>query len=713
MIYSSRVTALLLAIAVSGCNRDVAAPRPPSGPDGQPTIVLQASQFTARPGERVVIRTGAVLPGTRSLAAFSGTLRFDASRLRYVGQPLEGQTLVLVNPAEPAGQLRVLAYNPLGLPTAPVELVFDVLGSDYLRQLEFQFSLGGTSDLSWFHSASPALRIDPLSTPASTVLPRALSSADWATQLQWTPVKPQAIPARSPGQGVVYGDVTLNGTVDLFDILFVANLTVGLQPLLTDLGKDYVIAGDVAPFNLPGLGEPTDPVPPGLDPDGTHTIDLFDLLPIGNEVAGVDQPVVGELIPGRAIAAARAVVSGTIASNRTFFRDSVYELRGRVDVAGSVRLTIESGTRIEGDGATRGALVVRRGGRLDARGTRLSPIIFTCTAPLKSRGCWGGVVLNGFSLLNNGIPGTGGVDVMGCPERTSIGNPGLYGGCLVQDTSGVLRYVRIEFAGMAPQGQGPAPGLALLGTGSGTAIDSVQVRESLGDGLFISGGTVDLRAIILTDNLGAGLSWDDGWVGRGQSLIVQQGSDGREGLLGSDAAMAYSARPLSQPQLYGVTVIGPPAGGPTTAPGILLHQGSGGIIRNLIVLRPSGSGLDINNAESCALASGTGAAIKIDHAIFFGGTPDFSDDTDCIDEAAYAQLPARSNRQIDPGLLGPFVSQSPDLRPTAVGAAAAGGLAPPSDGFFDVTNTWLGAVPPAGLGSTVIPWYAGWTVGWP
>lgn len=699
-------------LLVGACSREAVAPRGEGGGFPQPRIVLESSDPEARAGARITVRVGASLDGSAPFVDLSGVVHFDPHRLRYLGQPLSGQSLIVVNAdRRNEGTLRVVAYDPHGLGAAPIELAFDVLATDAVGSVSFEFGLGGTAAPVWYRQASPATGVAPLESPPSAAPPKLLTTADWAGQLAWGK-SPRRGPALTPGQGTIYGDVTLDGAVDLFDILFVANLTVGLQPLLTDLNKDYVIAGDVAPFNLPGLGEAGDSLPPGLNADGTHTIDLFDLLPIGNEVAGVDQPIVGEPIPGRQAATTRVVLSGVLPLSRTLTADTIYELHGIVDVPGGVRLTIEAGTRIEGDGASRGALVVRRGGRLFARGTRLQPIVFTCTGA-RTRGCWGGVVLNGFSLLNNGLPGSGGVDVQGCPERASIGNSGVYGGCLVQDTSGVLRYVRIEYAGMAPPGGGPAPGLALLGTGSGTALDSVQVRESLGDGLFISGGTVDLRSVVLTDNLGAGLAWNDGWVGRGQSLIIQQGSDGREAIRGSDADADFTARPLSAPRLYNVTIIGPPTAGMEAAPGILLGQGSGGTIRNAVILKPTGAGLEIDGTESCALATGAAPSIQVDHAIFFAGSPDLSGDSDCIDEVAYGMDPARANRFIDPGLLGPLVSQSPDLRPESAGAAATGAVAPPSDGFFDVTQLWIGGVTPADASRAGIPWYSGWTVGWP
>src|SRR5262249_61033636 len=128
----------------------------------------------------------------------------------------------------------------------------------------------------------------------------------------------------------------------------------------------------------------------------------------------------------------------------------------------------EAGTQVEGDVAARGALAVRIGGRLRAVGTRLQPIVFTCNAATKTPGCWGGLSLNGTSLLNNGA-GTG------CPVKLAAVNGLPYGGCVVQDTSGTLRYLRIEDGGMARPGGGGAalPSPALVGVGTGTVVDSI------------------------------------------------------------------------------------------------------------------------------------------------------------------------------------------------------------------------------------------------
>src|SRR5262249_37045748 len=205
-------------------------------------------------------------------------------------------------------------------------------------------------------------------------------------------------------------------------------------------------------------------------------------------------------------------------------------LQGSASVPGSVHLTIQPGTRIEGDAATRGALIIQRGGRIFATGTRLEPIVFTCNAPSKTPGCWGGLVLNGFSLLNNDQTGN---PIIGCPEKPSIGNSGVYGGLPVWETQGPSLHRRVEYGGMPlSTGEPATPGLALLGAGSGTVIDKVQIHGSAGDGLFISGGTTNLRYVASTASALAGLAWEDGWVGKGQFVFVQQGMGMGDGLRG-------------------------------------------------------------------------------------------------------------------------------------------------------------------------------------
>ena len=662
-------------------------------------------------GRRIAVRINAQAVGTARLQGFQGILRYDPARLRYLGQPLEGDAAILVNHADTAlGRLHIVSFSTRALPTIAAELGFEILRTDFAASLSLTPIEAVTTEVEMIREIRVAPPIDVRETP-SRVLPQLLSVEDWAAHFGATRV---AGPARVPGAGTIYGDATLDLVINVLDALHTANLAVGNRPLLTDASKDYVVAGNLSPFNLPGLGEAGDNDPPGRNSDGSYTITVLDAVAVANEAVGNDQPVAGEPVPGRTIPSNRAILSGNIDSGvvRMLSRDTVYELQGMVNVLGSGTLVIQSGTRIEGDVATRGSLVVRRGGTIDAQGTRLLPIVFTCNAVTKSRGCWGGVAISGFSLLNNGEILPGGSDVNGCPQKIGPIHPGYYGGCLVQHSSGILRYVRIEYGGMAQPGAGPVPGLALLGVGSSTVIDTLQVYGSLGDGLYVGGGTVNLRGALITNNAGDGLRWDDGWVGKAQFLIIQQDADNDHAIHGANFALNPDAGPRSAPQIYHVSIAGPPTGLGAAGAGILLEHGTDITLANAIVYRAGGAGLDIDGAESCARALAVPATIRVEHSIFFANHPDLGDDADCIDESSWASDATQANRIVDPALIAPGLMITADFRPAPGSPALTGFVLPPSDGFFDLSPAYIGAVGPANSTGTNVPWYAGWSRGW-
>lgn len=694
-------------LLVTGCGDQDRTQRPPTG---QPlTAGLALSNLAAGAGDTVAVQVLVRRDDSEPLATVQGELRFDPATLRFIGQPVDSSTFVLVGDTDAeSGLLRIVSLRLGGLPDAAAEVRFEVKRAGYAAGLGYRFTVAAGVDRREFRDAEVlALQVSGATAPGAV---HRVSLVEWAGRLGVTLSERPRI--NSAGDGFIYGDVTLSGNVNVLDHLGVAALAVNLRPLLTDPTKDYAVAGDVAPANLPGLGEATDALPPGQEPDGSHTINALDLLAIARENVALDDPIVGSHIPGRAARPFRAILSGDITSDRSFFRDTVYELHGIVNVPGSVTLTIQAGTRIEGDGATGARLVIRRGGNINWIGTRLEPIVFTCTAPTKTPGCWGGVVINGLSLLNNAQTGSDSLTI--CPEKASIGNPGRYGGCLVEDDAGTMRYVRVEYGGMSGGEGFPTPGLALLGVGSGTVIENVQVHASLGDGLFLSGGTVNLRHLVITANLGTGFRWDDGYGGgtaggNTQFLIVQQPANGGDGIRGSNWAVDPNAGPRSRPRLYNVTVVGAGAGA-GSGRGVVFENGSGGALRNTVILQSSGSGLDLMGAATC---DQTGAGnLELDHSIFFGSTPDFSADNDCIDESAFGLEPVRANRVTDPALVAAGNSLTPDWRPVMDGAATHGFITPPSNLFFDTTVEFVGAVDPANIAGTNIPWYAGWTRGW-
>ena len=118
-------------------------------------------------------------------------------------------------------------------------------------------------------------------------------------------------------------------------------------------------------------------------------------------------------------------------------KKGTYTLKGWVYVADGAELTIEPGTVIKGDKQTMAALIVERGGKLFAQGSQTAPIVFTSDQAKGQRrpGDWGGLILCGKAPHNAGE-----AQIEGGPRTKHGGND-------VHDNSGVLSYVRVEFAG--------------------------------------------------------------------------------------------------------------------------------------------------------------------------------------------------------------------------------------------------------------------------
>ena len=162
-------------------------------------------------------------------------------------------------------------------------------------------------------------------------------------------------------------------------------------------------------------------------------------------------PLAALLAAPAALLGADIVVNSNITSNRTWTKTNTYILDGRVFVTDGVTLTIEPGTVVKGKARAAqdaSALVIARGGRINAAGTAAEPIVFTAEADnlngnlgQNDRGLWGGVVILGRARTNT-ASGQGNIE--GIPTTEPLG---LYGGTDDADNSGVFRYVSIRHAG--------------------------------------------------------------------------------------------------------------------------------------------------------------------------------------------------------------------------------------------------------------------------
>ncbi|CAM3033626.1 MULTISPECIES: hypothetical protein [Sphingomonas] len=221
----------------------------------------------------------------------------------------------------------------------------------------------------------------------------------------------------------------------------------------------------------------------------------------------------------------------------------VYRLRGQTEVGtdlgstggAGVTLTIAPGVVIAADSseATNDLLLVNRGSKISAVGTRDAPIVFTSQQNLVSNGVsdatqgqWGGIILLGRAPTAVCATGTGPNNAAGSSTSCQLAIEGVtgrfYGGANQADSSGQLSYVQIRYSGIAISDGNELQGLTLGGTGSGTVLDHIQSHNSADDGIEIFGGTSNLKYIAITGADDDGFDIDNGYRGFMQFLIAAQ-----------------------------------------------------------------------------------------------------------------------------------------------------------------------------------------------
>ncbi|MEF2621338.1 MAG: hypothetical protein U0M48_04210 [Xylanibacter rarus] len=187
-------------------------------------------------------------------------------------------------------------------------------------------------------------------------------------------------------------------------------------------------------------------------------------------------------------------------------KKGTYILKGWVYIADGAELTIEPGTVIKGDKQTKASLIAERGGKLIAQGTATEPIVFTSEEAKGNRrpGDWGGIILCGKAKNNKSE-----MQIEGGPRTKHGGNDDA-------DNSGVLSYVRIEFAGYPFQTDQEINGLTLGSVGSGTKIDHVQVSYTNDDSYEWFGGTVNCKYLVAYKGWDDDFDTDNGFSGKVQ-----------------------------------------------------------------------------------------------------------------------------------------------------------------------------------------------------
>lgn len=182
---------------------------------------------------------------------------------------------------------------------------------------------------------------------------------------------------------------------------------------------------------------------------------------------------------------------GEIKTNTILKKEFTYILQGKVYVTNKAILTIEPGTVIKGDIKSGGTLIITQGAKIMAEGKDTDPIVFTSDAGPKERqpGDWGGVILLGDAPINK-LGNVAKLDFNLNYEHSS------YGGTNPESNSGVMKYVRIEFAGKNYADNKQLNGLSLAGVGSKTVLENIQVSFSNDDSFNCYGGNVNMSNLI-------------------------------------------------------------------------------------------------------------------------------------------------------------------------------------------------------------------------
>ncbi len=446
-----------------------------------------------------------------------------------------------------------------------------------------------------------------------------------------------------------------------------------------------------------------------------------------------------------------AVLSGAITTNRTLSKDTTYTLSGYVTVANGVILTIPAGTKLVGDTLISGsALFILRGARIIANGTSSEPIVFTSARSAGNRrpGDWGGLILVGNARNNR----SGTVIVEGSGGGPGTGTVGIVytGGTDDTDNSGILRYVRVEFAGFAVAPAEELNSFTFAAIGSGTTLEYLQSMAGLDDSFEWFGGTVDAKYLVSYESGDDHFDTSEGYRGRVQFLIGLQttvigptpgtGSpsldpqgfevDGCNGTgctapVGGNAQSSGATTGLWNMNTFAnFTLIGPGAGVLPVSQGIgaVLRRGTGGTYVNGVFGRWPTRALTIRDSTSNNRLLVDSLTISNIFAVENGANTDPGSATEFGTQAAIgANIDSAAAGVTAASVLGagfPAAGLVPTVgtlnwQPGAGSPIATGGLASFAGtpriaaraGSFITPTAYRGAVSPTGPA-----WYSGWTV---
>ncbi|MEM1001277.1 MAG: hypothetical protein AAGH46_01350 [Bacteroidota bacterium] len=249
-------------------------------------------------------------------------------------------------------------------------------------------------------------------------------------------------------------------------------------------------------------------------------------------------------------------LAGEISTAITLNANIDYRLTGALVVRAPGSLTLPAGTTIKAEGGTASFIGVERGAQIFINGDSNNPVVMTSASDNPTPGDWGGLVVAGDAPTNKGI------DLV-----TEVGDL-VYGGTNVNDNSGSIRYLRVEYTGATFSNDKEFNGVSLFGVGAGTTFEFVQSYMGGDDGIEFFGGTVDGINLVSIGSGDDSIDFADGWDGVGDGWYIAGGA--KAGIEGSNNGDDGTQQPFTMATLRNITVVGP-----VTEGAIFFKEGGG------------------------------------------------------------------------------------------------------------------------------------------
>ncbi|MGB5420139.1 multidrug transporter [Algibacter sp.] len=297
-----------------------------------------------------------------------------------------------------------------------------------------------------------------------------------------------------------------------------------------------------------------------------------------------------------------AINAAEYSSDLVLEANNTYTISGPVIMSDGANLIIGEGVTVKA--VATGAdvyIAISQGAQIIANGTATNPIVMTSGAAVPSAGDWGGLIILGKASINS---------VTGTATSTSEIGSLPYGGTDNADSSGIIRYVRVEYSGGAADGSSENNGFSFYGVGAGTTVDYIQAYEGADDGIEFFGGTVEVNHAVVINCQDDSIDWTEGFTGKVTNAYVKHGADHDKGFecdgYNTDIGNLSSPKFWSKPTVSDVTIIG--LGSSTGNEAIRLRAGTQGIFNNILI-QGFAEGFDLDGDAGASSDNPTGTGV--------------------------------------------------------------------------------------------------------